>query len=122
MSTIKFDTCAGYHVDYNGCHIEIFFHAHDSVTEPLRDENGERIPEGWYWWACQEGYLPEGDPIGPFETSTDAWEEGVRDDTPGAPDYDEPARPDDGYDDGQALASAGMGTDEDYGCYGGDEW
>ena len=24
--------------------------------------------------------------------------------------------------DGDALASAGFGTDEDYGCYGGDEW
>ena len=25
-------------------------------------------------------------------------------------------------DDADALASAGWGTDEDYGCYGGDEW
>ena len=24
--------------------------------------------------------------------------------------------------DGDALASAGFGTDEDYGCFGGDEW
>jgi len=29
--------------------------------------------------------------------------------------------PDDCYDDGEALASAGFGTDEDYGYYGGDE-
>ena len=28
----------------------------------------------------------------------------------------------DGEADGDALASAGVGTDEDYGCYGGDEW
>jgi hypothetical protein len=38
-------------------------------------------------------------------------------------DYD-----DDYYDDSMdgdwdsAMASAGFGTDEDYGCYGGDEW
>lgn len=31
--------------------------------------------------------------------------------------------PDDLSDDGEALASVGWGTDEDYGCYdGGDEW
>jgi len=34
--------------------------------------------------------------------------------------------PNDGYIgsgfDGEALASAGFGTDEDYGCYGGDDW
>lgn len=34
----------------------------------------------------------------------------------------EPYESHDLYDDGEALASAGMGTDEDYGCYGGDEW
>ena len=28
----------------------------------------------------------------------------------------------DGEADGDALASCGFGTDEDYGCYGGDEW
>lgn len=39
------------------------------------------------------------------------------------PEYDEP---EDNYSDVEAdadtLASAGMGTDEDYGYYGGDEW
>jgi hypothetical protein len=29
---------------------------------------------------------------------------------------------DDCYDEGEALASAGFGTDEDYGCYYGEEW
>ena len=29
---------------------------------------------------------------------------------------------DDSWMDADALASAGWGTDEDYGCYGGDEW
>ena len=35
----------------------------------------------------------------------------------------EPVGPDDLSDDGDALASVGWGTDEDYGpCDGGDEW
>jgi hypothetical protein len=35
----------------------------------------------------------------------------------------DPAGPDDLSDDAEVLASAGMGTDEDYGCFGGDgEW
>ena len=34
----------------------------------------------------------------------------------------EPVGPDDLSDDGEALASVGWGTDEDYGYDGGDEW
>ena len=26
----------------------------------------------WYYWACFPGCLPDGDPIGPFETEDDA--------------------------------------------------
>ncbi len=39
--------------------------------------------------------------------------------------YDEDGEPQGSYDlsdDGDALASAGFGTDEDYGYFGGDEW
>ena len=40
----------------------------------------------------------------------------------GGEDDGEPSGPDDLSDDGDALASAGMGTDEDYGCFdGGDD-
>lgn len=35
-----------------------------------------------------------------------------------ADDYYEPCGPDNYMDDGEALASAGFGTDEDYGGYG----
>lgn len=37
-------------------------------------ENG-LLPQnvtGWYWRACFPGYLPDGDPIGPFETENEA--------------------------------------------------
>jgi hypothetical protein len=37
-------------------------------------------------------------------------------------DADEPLGSHDLSDDAYALASAGWGTDEDYGSYGGDEW
>ena len=43
------------------------------------------------------------------------------DDEPQAGD-DEPHGSHDSSDDGDALASAGFGTDEDYGGYGGDEY
>lgn len=33
---------------------------------------------GWYWWPCREGDLPEDDElIGPFATSRDAYEDAV---------------------------------------------
>ena len=27
---------------------------------------------GWYWWSCFPGCLPDGDPMGPFETENEA--------------------------------------------------
>lgn len=30
-------------------------------------------PEGWYWWTCYLGCLPDSDPIGPFSTSAEAY-------------------------------------------------
>jgi len=34
----------------------------------------EELPDlaGWYWQACFPGCMPDGDPIGPFETEQDA--------------------------------------------------
>jgi len=29
---------------------------------------GEGAPEGWFWWPCFPGCLPDTDPIGPFST------------------------------------------------------
>ncbi len=36
---------------------------------------GKPVNEGWYWWAGFPGCLPDGDPVGPFETE----EEAIRD-------------------------------------------
>ena len=31
--------------------------------------------EGWWWWACFPGCLPDGEPTGPFDTSKEAYED-----------------------------------------------
>ena len=38
----------------------------------LRIEANPAAFEGWYWQACSPGCLPDGDPMGPFETESDA--------------------------------------------------
>ena len=32
----------------------------------------DEYPAGYYWWACFPGCLPDGDPVGPFETEEEA--------------------------------------------------
>ena len=40
------------------------------------DVDGECAePAGWYWHPCFPGCLPDGDPIGPFETEDEAIED-----------------------------------------------
>lgn len=43
------------------------------------DMRGEAPTEddisGWFWQACFPGCLPDGDPVGPFETEDDAIED-----------------------------------------------
>lgn len=35
-------------------------------------DDGEPLPDGWYWWACLPGCLPDGEPSGPFDTEEEA--------------------------------------------------
>ena len=49
--------------------IEVFHHPDDY---DVVDCNLESPEPGWYWWECSPGYLPTGDPIGPFETEDEA--------------------------------------------------
>ena len=38
-----------------------------------RDPEGElEMRNGWYWWACFPGCLPDGDANGPFKTEAEA--------------------------------------------------
>lgn len=34
--------------------------------------------EGWYWWACWPGCLPDGEPNGPFPNGRLALEDAIR--------------------------------------------
>jgi hypothetical protein len=59
---------------------EVFYHDGDGTKGDVwLDAEGEAFPEGWYWWACFPGCMPDGEPVGPFDTElaalTDAQEE-----------------------------------------------
>lgn len=46
--------------------IEIFFN--DSFV----DDDGERLGNGFYYWHCFPGCLPDSEPIGPFASEDSA--------------------------------------------------
>lgn len=53
---------------------EVFEHP---TQYDLANQDGEtheaQYPPGWYYWFVEPGCLPEGDPIGPFESYDEAW-------------------------------------------------
>ena len=50
--------------------LEVFWADKCTLDSPLTGLGG-----GWYWWACYSGCLPDGDPSGPFNTSSEALED-----------------------------------------------
>lgn len=32
---------------------------------------------GWYWWSCCAGCLPDSEPVGPFESKSEAYRDAV---------------------------------------------
>lgn len=52
--------------------IEVF---HADGTEAFPGPDGEALSIGFYWWACFPGCLPDGEPMGPFDTAEDAVED-----------------------------------------------
>jgi len=63
--------------------VEVFYDDGDTSEwggEPRNyDEDGEPVQPGWYWWPCFPGCLPDGEPIGPFETEQDAIDDAQED-------------------------------------------
>ena len=59
--------------------IEVFYHDGERTSEDdcWADSDGNPLPAGWYYWTCLPGCMPEGDPIGPFETEELAEEDAV---------------------------------------------
>jgi hypothetical protein len=47
-------------------------HEWDALGLPDDIEPADRV--GWYWWACFPGCLPDGEPMGPFESEQAAIE------------------------------------------------
>lgn len=60
--------------DASNC--EIFYVPLQEQTKDTcfwHQEDNEPRGAGWYYWCCSSGCLPEGDPIGPFKTSKEAF-------------------------------------------------
>lgn len=51
----------------NGCSFEIF---HATKTDPAAP--GAQFEDGWYWWPCLPGCLPDGEASGPFVSEAKA--------------------------------------------------
>ena len=66
------DNCGGLQLD----------HAQPLQHENHCSQNKEEITtgSGWFYWCCSPGCLPEGDPIGPFESETSAKEDAEQND------------------------------------------
>lgn len=43
---------------------------HQAMVAAIVEEEG--IRGGWFWWACVPGCLPDGPPIGPFDSYEEA--------------------------------------------------
>lgn len=60
---------------------ETFYVGHGYGASQVGDGKPLLLRLGWYWWSCFPGCLPDGDPIGPFNTEAlaiaDAQESGV---------------------------------------------
>jgi hypothetical protein len=55
--------------------VEVFFFdgVRYSDDDCWANEEGETLPEGWYFWSCFPGCMPEGDPNGPYDSEDAAW-------------------------------------------------
>ena len=51
---------------------EIFEQGDFGIVYERTNNKDERLPDGFYWWSCQPGCLPDGDPSGPFKTEDEA--------------------------------------------------
>lgn len=68
-SGTKPDRKANDHTGQHPGNIEVFWH-----DRALPGWNEGWGGEGWYWWSCSPGCLPDSDPVGPFDTSREALE------------------------------------------------
>jgi hypothetical protein len=49
--------------------VEVFYMSQGEIDDLARDcEDTELQEQGWYFWACFPGCLPDSDPAGPYAT------------------------------------------------------
>lgn len=71
------DTIAEYLRRYEFRLANMSGHVWQKMLDTIVEEQG--IKGGWFYWYCFPGCLPEGDPVGPYETYDEALQ-AVRDD------------------------------------------
>jgi hypothetical protein len=56
--------------------VEVFYVTEEEAKEYNNDNAGEEVyaGEGWYWWSCFPGCLPDSDAFGPFDSEAEAIE------------------------------------------------
>lgn len=56
--------------------VEVFYADEDTIEiwndERCNEYDAMAYTEGWYYWLCLPGCLPDSEPIGPFETEEEA--------------------------------------------------
>jgi len=58
---------------YSLPNVETYYVDADDVD--FVDEEGNQLAEGWYYWFCLPGCLPDSSPCGPFDTEAEALED-----------------------------------------------
>ncbi len=48
------------------------FHLTGDADDMWLDNDNTPYPEGWYYWHCLPGCMPDSEPNGPFTTKTEA--------------------------------------------------
>jgi hypothetical protein len=54
----------------------------DGVSDAGDKQQEECTGPGWYWWSCLPGCIPDGEPMGPFDTEEEALEDAKGDSEP----------------------------------------
>lgn len=73
-----FDSHAGFHQFHSEETQEPYGSFEIFWGDKAKDDDGELIwpnGEGWYWWACHPGCMPDGEVSGPFASSRQALED-----------------------------------------------
>jgi len=63
-------------IDHEGYEYGSFEVFYDIASLTL---TGKPVQEGFYWWPCFPGCIPDSDPMGPFDTEEEAIKDAQQD-------------------------------------------